>query len=407
MNLIAPPDKPELKSDLNFQVTVFVIVRLVYNTLFRMIYPFLSYFAKGMGVDLRMISYAFTSRSLMGLISPFLASVADSRGRKTGMLIGSVTYTLAVSLIVIWPSYTTFFIGLSVSFIGYLIFVPSMQAYLGDRVAYHKRGRVLGITELSWSLSAIIGVPLVGFMIAQKGWLAPFPLLALLGAISFIVLAWMLPKDNGPREGQAGFWMNFKKVFSYPPAITALAMAALYTAANEVVSMVYGVWVEEAFAFNIASLITTALVIGFSELGGEVLVTLFTDKIGKRKAIALGIIGNCLAALTLLFFGHWLLGAMLSLFLFYLTYEFTIVSGIPLMTEILPSARATMMAAHMALIALGRSIGDLLAPSLFTQTVLPGISANALAAIGFNLLALFCLFRVKLPHREMQQQKID
>jgi predicted MFS family arabinose efflux permease len=250
-------------------------------------------------------------------------------------------------------------------------------------------------------------VPLVGFIIAQKGWLAPFPLLALMGAISFIMLAWMLPKDTAPREGQAGFWMNLKKVFSYPPAITALAMAALYTAANEVVSMVYGVWVEEAFAFNIASLITTALVIGFSELGGEVLVTLFTDKIGKRKAIALGIIGNCLAALTLLFFGQWLLGALLSLFLFYLTFEFTIVSGIPLMTEILPSARATMMAAHMALIALGRSIGDLLAPSLFTQTVLPGISANALAAIGFNLLALFCLFHVKLPHPEMQQQEID
>jgi predicted MFS family arabinose efflux permease len=407
VNPITSPDKLELKSDLNFQVTVFVIVRLVYNTLYRMIYPFLSYFAKGMGVDLQMISYAFTSRSLMGLISPFLASVADSRGRKTGMLIGSVTYTLAVSLIVIWPSYPTFFIGLSVSFIAYLIFVPSMQAYLGDRVAYNKRGRVLGITELSWSLSAIIGVPLVGFIIAQKGWLAPFPLLALMGAISFIMLAWMLPKDTAPREGQAGFWMNLKKVFSYPPAITALAMAALYTAANEVVSMVYGVWVEEAFAFNIASLITTALVIGFSELGGEVLVTLFTDKIGKRKAIALGIIGNCLAALTLLFFGQWLLGALLSLFLFYLTFEFTIVSGIPLMTEILPSARATMMAAHMALIALGRSIGDLLAPSLFTQTVLPGISANALAAIGFNLLALFCLFHVKLPHPEMQQQEID
>jgi len=68
------------------------------------------------------------------------------------------------------------------------------------------------------------------------------------------------------------------------------------------------------------------------------------------------------------------------------------------MTEILPSARATMMAAHMALIALGRSIGDLLAPSLFTQSIIPGIAANALAAIGFNLLALLFLTRIKLPY---------
>jgi predicted MFS family arabinose efflux permease len=397
VSCIAPINKPELKHTINFQVTIFVLVRLVVNTMFRMIYPFLSYFAKGFGVDLRTISYAITARSLMGLIGPFLASVADSRGRKVGMLIGMIVYTGAISLIVIWPTFTTFFIALSLAFIGYLIFVPSMQAYLGDRVPYEKRGRVLGITEFAWSLSAIIGVPLVGLIISRYGWLAPFPLLALLGALSFIILAWMLPKDSAPMEGQSGFWNNLRKIFSYPPAIAALLMATLYTAANETVTLVYGVWVEQAFILSIASLATIALAIGISEFGGEVLVTMFTDKIGKRKALAMGILGNCLASLALLFFGRWLVGAMLSLFLFYLTYEFTIVSGIPLMTEILPSARATMMAAYMAFIALGRSMGDLLAPSLFTQSVIPGISANALAAIGFNLLALIFLTRVKLP----------
>ncbi len=398
MSQIASSNKSELKRGLNFQVMVFVIVRVVYNTTFRMIYPFLSYFAKGMGVDLRTISYAVTARSLMGLISPFLASVADSRGRKTGMLIGALFYTSAVSLIVIWPTFTVFFIALSLAFVGYLIFVPSMQAYLGDRVPYEKRGRVLGITEFAWSLSAILGVPLVGFIIGRYGWLAPFPLLAFLGALSLIILAWMLPKDSTPIEDQTGFWKNLRKVFSYPPAVAALVMAALYTAANETVTLVYGVWVEQAFALSIASLAATALAIGVSEFGGEVLVTMFTDKIGKRRALAVGIIGNCLAALALSFLGHWLVGAMLSLFLFYLTYEFTIVSGIPLMTEILPSARATMMAAHMAMIALGRSIGDLLAPTLFTQSAVPGITINAIAAIGFNLLALIFLTRVRLPH---------
>lgn len=401
MSQISPINKSGLKRTINFQVTVFVFVRLVYNTMFRMIYPFLSYFAKGFGVDLRTISYAITARSLMGLISPFLASVADSRGRKFGMLIGAIVYTGAISLIVIWPTFTTFFIALSLAFIGYLIFVPSMQAYLGDRVPYEKRGRVLGITEFAWSLSAIIGVPLVGFIISHYGWLAPFPLLASLGALSFIILAWMLPKDSVPLEGQTGFWSNLRKVLSFPPAIAALTMAALYTAANETITLVYGVWVEQAFALSIASLAATALVIGISELGGEVLVTMFTDKIGKRKALAVGILGNCVAALALLVFGRWLVGAMLSLLLFYLTYEFTIVSGIPLMTEILPSARATMMAAHMAFIALGRSIGDLLAPSLFTQSAVLGIAANALAAIGFNLLALIFLSRVKLPHTKL------
>jgi predicted MFS family arabinose efflux permease len=398
---IAPLNKQGLKRTLNFQVTVFVFVRVVISTTFRMIYPFLSIFAKGMGVDLRTFSYAVTVRSLMGLISPFLASVADSRGRKFGMLIGILIYTVAIGLVVLWPTYTAFFIALSLASIGYLIFIPSMQAYIGDRVPYEQRGRVLGITEFAWSLSAIIGIPLVGFIIARKGWLAPFPLIAVLGALSFFLLAWMLPKDTAPKEGEAGFLKNLGKVFSYPPAIAALAMAALYTAANETVTLVYGVWVEQTFALSIASLAATALAIGISEFGGEVLVTMFTDKIGKHRAIAIGLIGNSLAALALPIFGRWMIGAMLSLFLFYLTFEFTIVSGIPLMTEILPPARATMMAAHMAVIALGRSVGDLLAPSLFTHSAIPGIASNALVAIGFNLLAIFFLTRVKLQNGQL------
>jgi predicted MFS family arabinose efflux permease len=387
-----------LKRQLNFQLGVFVVVRLVFNTFFRMIYPFLSIFANGLGVDLRTISYAITTRSLMGIVGPFLASVADSRGRKAGMLIGTVAFTFSICLVVFWPTFPAFFIALSLGMIGYLIFVPSLQAYLGDQVPYEKRGRVLGITEFAWSISAIVGVPLVGLIIARNGWLAPFPLIALLGAMAFILLAWMLPKDPKPAAGSFGFWINLHTVFTYPPAIAALLMAGLYTAANETITLVYGVWVEKTFALSIASLGATALAIGISELAGESIVTGFTDRIGKRRALAIGILGNCVAALALSILGHWLPGALLALFLFYLTFEFTMVSGIPLMSEILPSTRATMLASHMAFIAIGRSIGDLLAPTLFTFPLFKGIGMNALAAILFNLLALIALTRVKTPN---------
>ena len=389
-----------MKHSLRFQVSTFVIVRLAFNTPYRMIYPFLSYFAKGMGVDLKAISYALTARSLMGFFSPLLASVADSRGRKAGMLIGTITYTVGISLVVFWPTYPAFFLALILASIGYLTFVPSLQAYLGDQVPYEKRGLVLGLTEFAWSLSAILVVPLIGLIIARHGWLAPFPLLALLGVLTFIVLAWMLPHDPKPSDERPSLWSNLRKVFTYPPALAALLMAACYSAANETITLVYGVWVENAFALSIASLGATALVIGFSELGGETLVTAFTDRLGKRRAVALGLIMNCLASLALPTFGRWLVGAVVSLFFFYLTFEFTVVSGIPLMSEILPSARATVLAAHMALLALGRSLGDLLAPTLFTQSILPGIAANALAAVVFNLLALLALTQVKVKAGE-------
>jgi predicted MFS family arabinose efflux permease len=399
MSQIAFTGSEKIKRKLNFQLGVFVISRLIFNTFYRSIYPFLSVIARGLGVDLQTISYAITARSAIGVGGPFLASVADYRGRKAGMVVGTTIYTIAICLIVIWPTFPVFFLALSLAFIGYLIFVPSMQAYLGDQVPYEKRGRVLGITEFSWSLSAIFGVTLVGLIIARNGWLAPFPLIAFLGGLTVLTLIWMLPKDPAHQKGVPGFWKNFRTVFTYPPAIAALLMAAFYTAANETVTLVYGVWVEQSFSLSISSLGATALMIGIAELGGETLVTAFTDRIGKRKAIAIGLIGNCLASLALSFLGHWLAGALVSLFLFYITFEFTIVSGIPLMSEILPSARATMLASHMSLLAIGRAVGDLVAPCLFTFAILPGITTNAAAAILFNVLAIVALAQIKIPQK--------
>jgi predicted MFS family arabinose efflux permease len=331
------------------------------------------------------------ARALTGFFSPLLASVADSRGRKIGMLFGLLLFCLGGSLVVFWPVYPVFVASLVLCTAGYLVFIPSLQAYLGDAVAYAQRGLVMALSELAWSISAIVGVPLVGFLIARQGWLSPFPLLVLLGLLSFILLVRILPRDPTVTAARPSLFVNLRRVFTYPPALAGLGMATLYTVANELVTVVYGVWVEEKFALAIASLGATALGIGVVELGGESLVALLTDRIGKRRAIAFGVGLNCLAALVLVVFGGWLAGTLVGLLLFYLTFEFTMVSGIPLMSEILPPARATLMATHIAVVSLGRAVGDFLAPRLFVNPWLPGMAANALGAILFNLLALALL----------------
>ena len=80
------------------------------------------------------------------------------------------------------------------------------------------------------------------------------------------------------------------------------------------------------------------------------------------------------------------------------TFEFTLVGSIPIMTEILPGARATMMAIYIAGMSLGRAAGASLALSLYhwgqSMTFLPVLLVSALATVGFNLLALLFLIRI-------------
>ncbi len=378
---------------------VFTGTRVVLNTSYRMVYPFLSIFGRGLGVDVPSMALAVTIRSLSGVAAPFIAAIADSRGRKLGMLLGMGLFIVGTGIVIFWPTYPVFVLTLVLTLMGKYAFDTAMQAYLGDRVAYQRRGRVLAITEYGWSLSLIIGVPVAGFLIARRGWVAPFTLLVLLGLLAFLLLAWMLPKDPQPESKNPVVWSNLRSIFTFVPAILALTYGLLMSTANETVNLVFGVWMEDAFNLKIAALGAATAVIGFSELGGESLSVWLTDRLGKTSAIRVGLGLNCLAALALPFLGISLPGALVGLFLFYSSFEFTIVSSIPMLTEIMPSARATLLAVNVATFSLGRALGALLATQLYAwgkaHPSLPFLLANALAAIVINLFAFCAIYLLR------------
>jgi predicted MFS family arabinose efflux permease len=103
----------------------------------------------------------------------------------------------------------------------------------------------------------------------------------------------------------------------------------------------------------------------------------------------LGISANMLISLALPLFARTLAGALAGLFLFYFTFEFSVVSVIPLMTELVPEARATMMAGNAAAFSLGRALGSLLGPALYAYGLL---AASGIAAAGIDVAAVALLF---------------
>jgi predicted MFS family arabinose efflux permease len=375
---------------MRYQLTLFTIIRAVINTMHRMIYPFLGVFARGLGVNIAELSLSLTARSVIGTFGPFAAIVADKRGRKFGMLLGLGVFTGGVAVVVYWPTLIGLTIALVMSTMGKYIFDPSMQAYIGDRVPYERRGLAIAITEFGWSLAFILGMPLMGFVISRNGWMAPFPLLVLMGTLMFGLLYFVLPREGHQPDPDATFFSNIRLVLVSVPALAGLSIGLWASAGNEVVNLIFGVWLEDAFALKIVALAGASAVIGFAELGGEGLVALFVDRLGKHRAVAIGLVANCGSALLLPLFGRTTAGALVGLFLFYITFEFTLVSIIPMMTEVLPGARATVMALNVAGESLGRAIGAPLAPILYHF----GFPVVAIGAVLFNVFALLALRRM-------------
>ena len=369
------------------QLSITTVIRTVYSTGFRMVFPYQPILMKGLGIELAQMTRLIAGQSLVGIFSPFLASMADTRGRKTGMLTGMILFCLGSLVVVFQPTVLGFFLFLVLSLLGKSIFDPSIQAYFGDHTPYQRRGFVLAISEMSWSMSFFIGMPVIGFLMSQFGLLAPFLALGVLGVISFLVVIVIIPPDPVLTTERPSLLTYFSLVFHSGPALAGLGVMLLICFANQLVNVVFGVWLNESYGLQIAALGGASAVIGISELIGEGGVSLISDRLSKQKAVLFGVIGNILASILLPFLGGTIWGAYLGLFLFYLTFEFTIVSVIPLMTEVLPEARATVMALNIASASLGRGLGSLIAAPLYAGS----FGLNAAFAVVVNLLAILSL----------------
>ena len=383
---------PKTNRSLGWQVALFVLDRTGMNTGMRMVYPFLSVFAAGLGVSIETISLALFARAFIGVVAPLVAPLADRASRKVSMLLGTLVFTLGTLLPIFSPAFGLFVVSLMLMNLGVFIFLPAMQAYIGDRVPYERRGLVLGLTELSWSLSTVLGVPIVAAVIASGGWRAPFPYLAGFGALLILLLALLVPNVPPAQRLSGSLFASLGTVLRSPQALILLGMGLCFTFGNEVINMLFGVWLEDRFSLQIGALGAIAALIGIAELSGEGLSSWLADKVGKAVAVRIGVIGNILSALALVLLGQWQWGAILALFLFYLSFEFMLVSSLPLISEVIPQARATLMAANIMFFSLGRALAAVGAPWLYGV----GFWVNVAVAVALNLVALWLLGRVKV-----------
>lgn len=374
------------------QVALFAFCRLIIFTPIRMIYPFLPTLARGLGTDLPTLSLAVSASMLTSALAPFLAPIAERRGRKTAMLVGLVMFCVGAALLPLWAAVPAFFLMLFLINLGDNVFGPASQAYLADHIPYERRGRVMAVIEMGWPLSFILVTPLVGLLIDRYGWQSPFVGMTAAGVLLVALVARSVPRDTRPAVSGISLLADFRKLLSHPPVIAGMLMGMLLVFGNQVIGLVFGAWMEDSYGLQVTALGAASMVIGAGELSGQILSAGIMDRIGKERAVVIGLGINLLAAVCLRWMDGSLAAALIWLAVFFFTSEFALISTMPLMSEVMPSQRATTLTVYYAAITLGIALGAWLAPIIYTH----GMAANGLAVAGCNLLALLALRRVKI-----------
>ncbi len=354
-----------------------------------MAYPFLPELARGLGTTDAAVARLVSIRSFAGILSPLFSPLSERYGRRTALSVSIALFSLGSLLVFIFPTY--WFLGLALAAIGIakVIFDPAMQSYLGDVVPYQQRGRAISITELSWAGAFFLGVPAVAFAIAEWGWQAPFLGLGLLGIISLILVWRILPPAHHQTAQEKGFKALFRTISQHPVMLMAALYITLAMGANELLLIVYGRWMEGTFGLDLGALGLATIVIGAAEITGEVMTFLVVDRFGKRRFVIVFGLATAVTYLLIPFTSLSLTAALVSLFILFLCFEMTVVGGVPLMTELVPSARAIVMSVVLAASSLGRAIGALVGPAIWDWAGFQwlGIIAAVIMALSILILA--------------------
>jgi predicted MFS family arabinose efflux permease len=221
----------------------------------------------------------------------------------------------------------------------------------------------MGLVELSWSTAWLLGVPASGFLMERWGWRVPWGLLAVLGAGGLLLTRLGLPPK--PRQNETVSGAQFVSVvlaawrclLRRRRVQALLSSSLLLTLALDTPFIVYGVWLESSFGLGLGVLGLASIVVGVAEAAGEFGTTAFTDRLGKRRSVLLGLLGLAGSLLLLPWLARLgLIPALTGVALMMLTFEFALVSVLPLASELVPDARASLLAFNATAFSVGRII---------------------------------------------------
>ena len=355
---------------------VMLLARTALNLQFRVVYPFLPAIGRGLGVPLETASLLLPVRSILGVASPLSGALADRVGRRAVMLSGMVALVLGAILMVTGAGPGP--LGFALALAAFALFGfsksaydPAMHAYVGDAIPYARRGRVMGLLELSWSLAWFI---------------------ALLGLAGLFAI-WRLCPGCGvsahPRAAGAAPGVPWLAVLR--ASLPILVVGMLLVMATENVFVVYGAWLESEFGLAVAAIGAVSIVLSVAEMAAEGASAGLVDRLGKRRAVLGGFVLFLLSLLLLPRLAGTLVTALAGMTLLIFTFEFSIVSLVPLVSEVMPSARGSVLALNVAAMAVGRIVATLTAPRLWAAG---GLEANALGSAVMLALGILVLWRV-------------
>ena len=151
--------------------------------------------SSGLDVSIRTAGLLITFGAIMLCVgSPVTAWLTSRVERRTLLTLTLAALALTNFASAFAPDYTSLLIIRLVMLAVGALYTPQAAGTAGLIVPEQKRGSTIAYIFLGWSLAAAVGLPLITFIASRYGWRAVYGNIGLMGCVSFLLLAWRLPR---------------------------------------------------------------------------------------------------------------------------------------------------------------------------------------------------------------------
>lgn len=363
--------------------------RLLANAVIRIPYVFLAAFSSGLALPVPAMTAILGLRELGGVASLGIGRWADHGNERRSV----VACGFAAGLTTLAAGFFTGPTAFAIVMAGNGVFLfgagAAQSSWVAHRVAFGRRSRVLGITELTWGGAFLLGAPLCAWLIEVGGWRLPFRVLGVALLIGAAVLWHTLEPDATPDRRDAPTpWRALLRTGRRSWGVVGFNVAQPFS--QMLVFAVAGDWFVEHLGMSLSGLGANTVLVGAGEILGTLGTVAFADRIGPARA---GILGMALVVPTTAALGLVGGNAALGVALLVVTavgMEFGFVSAFPLLTEIAPDSRAAAIGGGIALMTISRAVAAATAGWLYATA---GIGVSGICAAMISAVAAWCLWR--------------
>jgi predicted MFS family arabinose efflux permease len=382
-------------------VTMFLI-RLIVLAGLRMVYPFIPQISTGLGLTAIAFSWLIFIRSITGVAGPIFGILSDRYGRRRIMAAGLLFQGVGLASLALsrqwWSIAPMLLLG-----IGVTAFLPVQFAYISDLVAYNRRGRAMAAVDMSFAVTGIVLLPIVGWLIDVLGWRSPFLILSVFCLLAAAVIWFRFPTAEH-RSDTTPPWSATLGVVLRPNVLASIVVSVLLLFAASSSMTIWGIWFSADFGLSAAALGLVATGIGLAELSGIVFAGLFIDRIGKHLGSQIGLLLTAFIFMLLPLTQASLILAVLMLILLGGVLEFSTISLFSLYSEQAPEARAMVFSLTGLGLAVGMALGPPVTIVLWEQVSLWAVCAVSAGCLGLAFVLVWrALVEKSGPHLEIKR----